>query len=327
MMSVSSAQTLVTGQQELIDKYYDARVQSIRVVHDELLILRVVPDAGIPQYKAGQYVTLGLGPFEPRIDGLQSGVTESSKIIQRAYSISCPMVQGNKLTTCRDLSFVEFYITLVNLSDEDRARLTPRLFGLRPGSRIHFGHKITGKYTADPVRPQDNVLLLATGTGEAPHNAMTAELLAGGHRGKITSVACVRFRKDAGYLLNHRDLERLYPSYRYHLVTTREPENLDPNVPGYVGKVYLQDLLQRPNVGEWLGFELDPSKTQVFLCGNPDMIGIPSNITKHVAGEPWQFPTQRGIIEILLGLGFELPAGGHGTAGVSSGNIHFEKYW
>lgn len=313
---------LTTDQTAFIEKYYNASVVDVRYLHDDLMILRVKPDDGIPEYHAGQYVTLGFAPFEPRIDGLVPPEQDKLKIIQRAYSISCPLIENGQLMPCATLPYVEFYIALVRLSDEDRLRLTPRLFGLKPGARLHFGHKITGKYVADPVLPDQNVIFLATGTGEAPHNAMTAELLAKGHRGHITSLCCVRLKKDVGYLEAHRQLEELNPRYRYRLLTTREPENLDPQAPGYIGKLYLQNLFESAQLPEWLGFDIDPAQTHVFLCGNPDMIGIPSNIMKKTHDESWQWPEGRGMLQILVEKGFTLPHGHHGV-----GNIHFEKYW
>ncbi len=320
-VSTSSAE-LAAEHQSFIKKYYNATVVDIRFLHDDLMILRVRPDEGIPEYHAGQYVSLGFGPFEPRIDGLIPPEQDKLKIIQRAYSISCPLIENGKLAPCSSLSYVEFYIALVHLSDEEKLRLTPRIFGLKSGSRLHFGHKITGKYVADPVQPGQNVIFLATGTGEAPHNAMTAELLSKGHQGKIASLCCVRQKKDAGYLNVHRELERLYPNYKYGLLTTREPENLDPHVTGYVGKIYLQSLFQSAHLIDWLGFEPDPVNTHVFLCGNPEMIGIPGNIMKKTDEEAWDWPQSKGMLEILVERGFTLGHGHHGD-----GNLHFEKYW
>lgn len=322
-MTVSATSMAWTSEQSaFIEKYYNASVLQIRFVHDDLMILRVRPDEGIPPYYAGQYVSLGLGPFEPRVDGLVPPEQEKLRIVQRAYSISCPLIEDGQLRPCAELPYLEFYIALVHASDEDRIRLTPRLFALRPGSRLHVGHKITGKYLSDPVQPGQNVVFLATGTGEAPHNAMTAELLAKGHTGKITSLCCVRLKKDAGYREAHASLEQLFPSYRYRLLTTREPENLDPHVTGYVGKLYLQNLFCSGQLSDWLGFELDPMTTQVFLCGNPDMIGIPGNVMKKTTEEPWEWPVTQGMLQILVEQGFTLGHGHHGE-----GNLHFEKYW
>ena len=69
---------------------------------------------------------------------------------------------------------------------------------LREGDRLFLGEKITGHFTLDPVQPDDTVVFLATGTGEAPHNYMLWELLRRGHRGRILSACCVRYRQGPG---------------------------------------------------------------------------------------------------------------------------------
>src|SRR5690606_28492366 len=100
--------------------------------------------------------------------------------------------------------------------------LTPRLFTLKTGDRLFVGTKITGHYTLACVTPEQDVIFLATGTGEAPHNAMIAELFELGHTGKIINAVCVRQRSDLGYIAAHQELERQYQSYRYLPLTTRE---------------------------------------------------------------------------------------------------------
>ena len=72
--------------------------------------------------------------------------------------------------------------------------MTPRLFMLREGDRLFLSEKIAGVYTLDPVQPDDTVIFLATGTGEAPHNYMLWELLRRGHPGRILSACCVRYQ-------------------------------------------------------------------------------------------------------------------------------------
>ena len=44
---------------QLRHEHYNATVTRRRQIHEELLILRVRPDGGVPAYEAGQYTTLG----------------------------------------------------------------------------------------------------------------------------------------------------------------------------------------------------------------------------------------------------------------------------
>jgi len=304
------------------ESLYNAQVQHVRFVHDALMIVRVCPDAGIPKFQAGQYATLGLGVWEPWVAHPDRSpvvvLKTGGQLIRRAYSISCPLLneQGG-LVACRDLDSLEFYINEVAHLDDDPPRLTPRLFGLTEGSRLYLAPHMHGTYTLGPIGDADTVLLLATGTGEAPHNAMIAELLKRGHQGRILSAVCVRYRVDLGYLDVHRELERSFPNYRYLPLTTREPKNVDTGRRDYIGKQYLQTLVSSGRLEEELGHSLAPDHTHVFLCGNPDMIGLPPPARK---GET-SMPIPGGMVELLTSRGFQLDHPG------ARGTIHFEKYW
>ena len=70
-----------------------------------------------------------------------------------------------------DLDFLEAYITFGATADGHAPALTPRIFGLAAGDRIACASCI-GHYTLDNVARDANVIFVATGTGEAPHNAM-----------------------------------------------------------------------------------------------------------------------------------------------------------
>ena len=54
-------------------------------------------------------------------------------------------------------------------------------------------------------------MFFATGTGEAPHNAMVVELLRKGHMGPIVSAVTVRNLADLGYIDKNRELESPLP--------------------------------------------------------------------------------------------------------------------
>ena len=103
----------------------------------------------------------------------------------------------------------------------------------------------------------------------------------------------------------------LFRSYHYIPLTTREPETIN-------NKVYIQDFLGSERIEELLKSPLDPAKTDVYLCGNPDMIGVPV-IDKET--EERTYPERQGVIEILEKRGFRM------DYKKFVGNIHFENYW
>ncbi len=298
-------------------KRYNGTVVYIHKVHPDLMIFRVKPDFPRPHHLPGQYCALGLGNWEPRVEGCQHEELKPedlTKVVRRSYSISNSIY--SEPGVLRDLEkddFVEFYVVLVRENPDGRVpALTPRLFAMTEGDRLSIGEKFVGHFTAEPVKPGDTVLFLSTGTGEAPHNYMLWSLLRKGHTGKILAACCVRHKKDLGYLETHQALMKQFPNYTYLPLTTREA--------GATKKVYVQDLLTSGELESHLGETLDPAKTHVFLCGNPKMIGVPEKDKE--TGER-KFPETLGVIEILERRGFVTD---NATAKVK-GNVHFEEYW
>lgn len=297
---------------------YNATVARLIKVHSDLLILRVRPDHPIQPHKAGQYTALGLGYWEPRFPGSAEEDLQPAdrmKLARRSYSISCAILDDQEQLLVRgNTDWLEFYIVLVRESGKLLPpALTPRLFLLQEGDRLFMSEKITGHFTLDPVTSEDTIVFLATGTGEAPHNYMVWDLLSRGHRGRILSACCVRFRKDLGYLPTQNELMRRYPNYKYLPLTTREVESKDH-------KVYIQDLITSGQLEEHLGLALDPSRTHVYLCGNPKMIGLPEK--DRLTGERI-FPQPPGVIEILEKRGFQTDL----PSQKIKGNLHYEEYW
>jgi ferredoxin--NADP+ reductase len=304
--------------QELRKKHYNSTVVYLRKSQIDLAILRVRPDYKLMPHQAGQYTTLGLGYWEPRMPGCQEehfDISHDDKLVRRSYSISHPVLgDDGKLFPKTPPEWLEFYVVLVRESDKpEPPALTPRLFMLREGDRLHMGERITGHYTLDPVQPGDAVLFLSTGTGEAPHNYMLWELLHRGHAGPIVSACCVRYKIDLGYRELHARLMEQYKNYQYITLTTREKETVNQ-------KVYIQDLITSDELEHRLGRPIDPKTTHVFLCGNPKMIGVPE-VDRETGQRTYPKPT--GVIEILERRGFQSDV----QKLKIKGNIHFEEYW
>jgi ferredoxin/flavodoxin---NADP+ reductase len=294
--------------------HYNATITRFHRIHPDLWRIQIRPDNGDTAHLAGQYVTLGLGYWEPRADAARDRRLERrwDRLVRRSYSISSPIFdEDGSLIDASAADILEFYIVLVSPTPDHVPALTPRLATKRDGDRIHLGARVVGHYTLEHITdPATQVVLLSTGTGEAPHNAMATELLRRGHDGPIVSVACVRHQRDLGYLDEHRRLEASHPNYHYLPLVTREP------VDG--GKRYIQDVIADDVLAERFEVDLDPGRTHVYLCGNPAMIGIPVRWVDD--GVP-VFEGETGVCELLTARGFTLDRRGH------RGNVHYEKYW
>jgi ferredoxin--NADP+ reductase len=300
--------------ERLREENYNSTITSIRAHNPDLWVMKIRPDEPVEPFKPGQYTTLGLGYWEPRADEVMEEFSDHpeqwEKMALRSYSVSSSIVDENGELVEPHPSDIEFYIVQVRPGEVEIPALTPRIFMKGVGDRIYMGRKFTGRYVLDGVQPTDNVVFLSTGTGEAPQNLMTAELLRNGHQGRMLQVVCVRHRQDLAYTEQQAKVMEKFPNYKYYAFTTREPENEG-------NKLYIQDLIEQGKVEEELGAPLDPANTHVFLCGNPQMIGLP----KWDDDGTMHFPEPRGVCEILHERGFTID---HLR---ERGNVHYEEYW
>jgi ferredoxin/flavodoxin---NADP+ reductase len=296
----------------LREQHYNATLASIRVHNEDLWVMTVKPDQPLDPFRAGQYTTLALGYWEPRDDEADEelDVEKEEKLARRSYSVSSSIIdlESGELLPA-DPEEVEFYIVKVRPGQEEIPALTPRIFLKSEGDRIFMSRKFTGRYTLDDVTKDDNIVFLSTGTGEAPQNKMTGELLRNGHQGRILNLVCVRYHSDLAYVDEQAAVAQKFGNYKYEVLTTREPDDLD-------NKRYLQDLLLAGTVEEMLEAPIDPENTHFFLCGNPAMIGLPT-----WDGDTPTFPQPTGVCEILAERGFTIDHLKH------RGNVHYEEYW
>ena len=134
--------------QALRQQHYQATLVSKRMVHEELVILRVRPDAPLHAHQAGQYTTLGLGMWEPRHplavpEIIKPG--EETHLIRRQYSLSHSILEENGQLLTDYAKELEFYIVLMRGGDtDDVPALTPRLFQLNEGDRLFLRRENTG---------------------------------------------------------------------------------------------------------------------------------------------------------------------------------------
>lgn len=295
----------------LENRFYNATITWFRRVNPDLWIVRVQPDQRDSPLVPGQYATLGLGYWEPRVDGAEDRLVGEERLVRRSYSISSRIFDSKGyLTDPAYEEHLEFYIVLVRPNVDRLPGLTPRLALKHEGDRIYLGPRMAGRYTlAGVTDPFSDVLFLATGTGEAPHNAMAVELFRKGHQGRVISVVSVRYAADLGYVARHRALEERFPNYRYLPLVTRE------DAPGTL-RMRIQQLIAEDRLTEETGLELDPSRLKVFMCGNPAMIGAPEWLDDRPT-----FSETLGVAQLLAERGFTLPR--HGV----KSNIHYEEYW
>src|SRR3954452_18628000 len=99
---------------ELRRQQYNATLVWMRKAHPDLMALRIQPDFPLPRHRPGQYSSLGLGYWEPRAADCQEEALKpglETKLVRRAYSISCPILDDKGQLLDRDkVNWLEFYI-------------------------------------------------------------------------------------------------------------------------------------------------------------------------------------------------------------------------
>ena len=288
----------------LREENYNATITKWDSINDHLAILHIKPDNHFTEFKAGQFLTIGLYNFEnPKIDK-----HSEEKLIRRAYSVSSPILNiDDELHDYQYADYYELYVILV-----DDGELTPKLFNLREGDRLFLVEKALGHYVMPKeMKKEDTIIFASTGTGLAPHNAMLVDMLKKFHDGQIIVFDSVRYDVDLGYRKLLKKLHEKYENLNYIPVVTSKME---------AGKkVYIQDFFKDDLLEKQYGISIDPSSTHVFCCGNPNMIGAP-RINKET-GEA-TFPIEGGLVELLMKkYGLTIHSRTEG------GNIHFEKYF
>jgi ferredoxin/flavodoxin---NADP+ reductase len=187
-------------------------------------------DDGPRSFVAGQYLTIGL---------------PDRSVPPRPYSIACGPNSPE----------LDFVISLVA-----GGALSPALFALRVGERVHLGEP-RGLFLLDDGDARDH-LLIGTGSGIAPLLSMVAALGARLIPPRTVLLHGVRVCDELAGLgmSTHRD--RRWLSYR-PTVSRVAAVDIWPGRRGRVGP-HLDALID--------GGELAPERTAAYLCGNPAMI-------------------------------------------------------
>lgn len=254
-----------------------------------LVVIRIAPQGwALPAFVPGQFAVIGLPASAPRLPGSdpEDPAANPARFIRRAYSIA---------SSSKQRDYVELFVALVPSGE-----LTPRLLALAPGDRLWLGPKFTGMFTLREVPPEQNVVMVATGTGLAPYMSMLrTDLLTGTHR-RIAVLLGARHSWDLGYSRELFTMERESPELTVLRIVSRpKEERLDQPWTGRVGHV--QHLWSGGALADAWGLEPTPENTHVLLCGNPAMI---DDMTK-----------------LLVSAGFRV----HEKD--APGQIHIEKYW
>lgn len=235
-------------------------ISYIRVLKEDLAIFKITPtNSPVPDFKAGQFVTVGLYN------------SNEGKIVRRAYSIASPPEQKK---------YFELLVRWVRKPLP--GRLTSELFNRKEGQDAAWV-KPTGIFTInekmhDGTPDNRRLVLIGGGTGLAPFISYSLHLKSIGSKREIVVLHGASYVDELSYreLLTEleeesTDVGRDTWNFRYRASISRPQEWFNRSWDGQKGRV---ESFLRPKPGtdqspleELVNERITPENTSFYVCG------------------------------------------------------------
>ena len=232
----------------------------MELLKEDLVIMRVIPEKGVPEYRTGQFLTMGLP------------IPAEKKIVRRAYSLASHA--GNR-------DYFEFVIRWVRKPLP--GRVTTELFYLSVGDEVLLGYPTGAALQISEKLPngeKDNrrIICVGGGTGLAPFIAFAhhfhdtndkRELIILHGASYIDELSYKRLLTDYDNESKKRGIDQW--NFKYRAAISRPKEYYNRSWSGPVGRV---ESFFKPDkktglspVDEMVGEEITPDNTIVYICG------------------------------------------------------------
>ncbi len=238
-----------------------ATVTYVQLLKEDLVIIRLVPkDVPVPEFQAGQFITLGL-----------PNPVEGGKIVRRAYSIASH--PENK-------DYIELVIRWVRKPLP--GRLTTQLFNLKEGDEILW-LKPSGKALMIneelPNGEKDNrrIICIGGGTGLAPFVSFAQHFHDTGEKREIIVLQGASYVDELSYkdLLTSLEDDSIARgkdewNFKYRAAISRPQEWFNRSWGGQIGRVetFLRPLDDGKSQLELLiGEQITKDNTIFYICG------------------------------------------------------------
>jgi ferredoxin--NADP+ reductase len=258
-----------------------AKVVYRELLKEDLVIIRLVPEKGMPEYKTGQFLTIGLP------------IPSEKKVVRRAYSIA---------SHAENRDYFEFVIRWVRKPLP--GRVTTELFYLSVGDEVSLGDPTGAALQISDNLPngqKDNrrIICVGGGTGLAPFIAFAKHFHDTNDKREVIVLHGASYVDELSYkrLLTDLELEsekggRDKWNFRYRAAISRPKEFFNRSWNGHVGRV---ESFFKPDkksglspVEEMVGEELSPENTIIYICGYQgtidgviDYLGSKGFVTEH----------------------------------------------
>jgi ferredoxin--NADP+ reductase len=233
----------------------------VQLLKEDMAIFRIVPNNGVvPDYKAGQFLTIGI-PV----------VAENYKTVRRAYSIASH--PENK-------KYFEFVIRWVRKPLP--GRVTTQLFYASEGDELSLGYPTGNALTInetmhDGRKDQRRIVCVGGGTGIAPFVSFAQHLHAVGDKREIVVLHGASYVDELSYkdLFTQLETESLDRgkdkwNFRYRASISRPEEWFNRSWNGQTGRVenFLRSKDGGPSPLEKLvGEKVTTENTTFYICG------------------------------------------------------------